>query len=204
MTRNSGFTAYDEPIDRAFDEDMGDGDLYAYEAPPSRAMSNDPIRENRMPLFLADDAEASRQRGFGTGGEEMYRDRPALWPRIFKVGILIAAAAGIALAVSLMDDPLAVFANAKASLPGTAAGSAAPSTPPLQAEPRVQAFSPTAGAAPTRDEIAAALRVAHQSQAETPEAAKPPSDAETLFKRFKAWGAEQNARAQGAPAPMQR
>ena len=203
MTRNSRFTPYDEPIDRAFDEDTGDGDLGAYEAPPSRAMSNYPIRENRMPLFLADDAEASRQRGFGTGGEEMYRDRPALWPRIFKVGILVAAAAGIALAVSLMDDPLAVFANAKASLPGTAAGSAAPSTP-LQVRPGVQAFSPTAGAAPTRDEIAAALRVARQSQAETPEAAKPPSDAEMLFKQFKAWGAEQNARAQAAPAPMQR
>jgi hypothetical protein len=198
MTGNFGFTAYDEPIDRAFDEDTGDRDLDAYEAPPSRAMRNYPIRENRLPLFLADDAEASRQRGFGSGGEEMYRDRPAIWPRIFKAGIFIAVMAGIAFAIASIDDPLAMFADAKASLPDLAAGSVAPSTPPLQSGARVQAVGPTAGATPTRDEITAALRVAHQGQPEIPRAAKPPSDAdkEMLLKQFQAWAAEQDARAQ--------
>ena len=198
MTRNTRSTPYDEQLFGAFDEGASDPDLGAYESRPSMAMRHYAIPEDRMPRFLADDADVLRQRGFGTGGEEMYRDRPAIWPRIFKAGIFIAVMAGIAFAIASMDDPLAMFADAKASLPDLAAGSVAPSTPPLQSEPRVQAFAPAAGAVPTRDEITAALRAAHQGQPEIPRAAKPPSDAdkETLFKQFQAWAAEQDARAQ--------
>jgi hypothetical protein len=174
MARNTRFTPYDE----RFDEGAGDPDYGAYQSPPSMAMRRDPIRKKSVPLFLADEEEAPRRRGFGSGGE-IYRDRPALWPRIFKIGMVTAAAAGIALAIASMDNPLNLFANAKASLPGTAADqpAAAPSTTTLRAADLVPTLPPTVGAAPTRGEIAAAPRVAHQGQPEIPQpnAVTPPA-----------------------------
>jgi hypothetical protein len=53
---------------------------------------------------------------------------------------------------------------------------------------------PAARDAPTRDEIVATFKTAHQSQTEI---RQPP--AEALFKQFQTWAAEQNAPAQVRP-----
>jgi hypothetical protein len=194
MTRNLRLTPYDEPIDEAFDESAAVPDYRPYGSPPSTAMedyaaSDYSDHEEPMPLFLSGEPEAPRRRGFGTG-VAAYQDRPVVWPRIFKAAIFTTLAAAIAFAVASMDNPLALFANAKASLPSTSAGpsDAAALTPADQAAaaysaPRVvtsaQPSPPTsqssASVMPTRDEIAAALRVAHPGPAEIaqPKAAAP-------------------------------
>jgi hypothetical protein len=194
MARNLRLTPYDEPIDEAFDESAAVSDYRPYGSPPSTAMEDYAASdysgpEEPMPLFLSGEPEAPRRRGFGTG-IAAYQDRPAVWPRIFKAAIFTTLAAAIAFAVASMDNPLALFANAKASLPSTSAGpsDAAALTPADQAAaaysaPRVvtsaQPSPPTsqssASVMPTRDEIAAALRVARQGPAEIaqPKAAAP-------------------------------
>jgi hypothetical protein len=58
---------------------------------------------------------------------------------------------------------------------------------------------PTARDAPTRDEIAAAFKTAHQNQTEISQ-----PTAEALFEQFQAWAAEQDARAQVPPVQKQR
>jgi TPR repeat protein len=137
-----------------------------------------------MPLFLSGDDEEPRQRGFGTG-RETRRNTTAV-PRILKAGIYAALAAAIAFAIVSVENPLAVFANAKASLIGSAdsAGATPPSQPVAAvrlvsnnsaapvAQPAVgvPALSPAPRVTPTRDDIALALRAAHQS---LPEAAPP-------------------------------
>ena len=89
------------------------------------------LPEDPMPLFLSNDNdEEPRQRGFGSGGES--GARAVAWPRIFKVGILAAAVAAIVVAVLSVENPLALFANAKASLIGSSAdqsGAAQPAQP---------------------------------------------------------------------------
>lgn len=177
MARNLRFTPYDEPIDEGFDESEAVPDYRAYGSPPSTAMedyaaSNYSGREEPMPLFLSGEPEAPRRRGFGTG-VAAYQDRPVLWPRIFKAAIFTTLAAAIAFAVASMDNPLALFANAKASLPSTSAGpsDAAALTPADQAaaaysaprvvtsaQPSPPASQSSASVMPTRDEIATALR----------------------------------------------
>src|SRR6202035_3843740 len=106
------------------------------------------------------------------------------------------AAAAIDFAILSVGNPVALFANVKASLvdlsalrPGTG-----PSTPTIQSTAGAQALPPTARDAPPRDEMTAALEPADQSQAEI----RQPS-AETLLKQFQAWAAEQDARAQVRP-----
>jgi hypothetical protein len=129
-----------------------------------------------------------------------------MWPRVIKAGIFTASAAVIALAIVSLDNPLAMFANAKASLIGGSTteqsdatqGSNAqpavaqapapqqsnpqPSTPApapvvqlasatpapaVETAPEIVAAAAPAKIAPTRDDIAIALRAAHQSQKET-------------------------------------
>jgi hypothetical protein len=178
MTRNSRFAPYDKPTAGAFDDDASDPDFMAYRSARSTATEDYSMPEDRMPLFLSDEPEEPKQRGFGTGGE-IYRTRPATWPRIFKAGIFAASAATIGFAVLTVGNPLALFADAKASLPETSAAqsSAAPPTPAVQSA-TVRPAAPAASPAPTRDEIAAALRTARQIQPETfqpPAAAQPPA-----------------------------
>src|ERR1700694_1613602 len=191
MARNIRLTPYDEQIIDAFDQDASGPQYTAYvsSAPPTPTESYFPL-DDTMPLFLSDDPEAPRQRGFGTGAGGN-RDGATAWPRILKVGIFTATAAAIVFAVVSVENPLALFANAKASLIGTSPGQAGspvkaasePSAPVrlANAEPAATAIQTTVGArtslpaaaiTPTRDEIAAALRNAHQSQ---PEIRQPPA-----------------------------
>jgi hypothetical protein len=211
MARNTGFTPYDEQVGAPFDQDSSDSEFMDYES--SRAVDRYPLSEDRMPLFLSHEADEPRYRGFGSGGERNWQ-RARIWPRIIKAGIFTASAAVIALAIVSMDNPLAMFANAKASLIGSSADQSAatqgastqpapaqptaaqptaaqqsipqPSNPPpapvvqlasagpapaVETAPEIAAAAVPAKIAPTRDDIAIALKAAHQSQKET----EPPS-----------------------------
>ena len=195
MARHTRLTPYDEPYDEqivgAFDDGASGPEFMAYGAAPPMARDGYPLAEDAMPLFPSGDDEAPRQRGFGTGRET--RRNTAVVPRILKAGIFAAVAAAIAFAIVSVENPLAVFANAKASLIASSADSSA-ATPPSQpatavrlvssnptapvAQPAagVQPLSPAARVTPTRDDIALALRAAHQSlpEAAPPQPAAPP------------------------------
>ena len=191
MTRNTSFIPYDDQTVEAFDEDANDPEFMAYGSSPSMASEDYALREDRMPLFLSGDAEEPRLRGFGTGGQG-HRDTVIVWPRIFKAAVLTTVAAGIAFAIVSVGNPLALFADAKASLPSAAAdqSGATQKSDPLSAAAVQMANAgptpvspPTIGVQPlppapkvTRDDIALALRAAQQSQPQTeapPAAAAP-------------------------------
>ncbi len=196
MARNTNFTPYDERIaydeqPPAFDDEPGGPEYMAYGSAPSMATNG--YSEDPMPLFLSNEADEPRQRGFGSGGERI-RARAPVWPRIFKAGILTTAAAAIAFAIVVVGNPLALFADAKASLPSAAAdqsgaaqksepqpaapvqlANAGPPTPVLPPAASVRT-SPPAPTKVTRDDIALALRAAAQQgqvQADQPPAPPP-------------------------------
>ena len=196
-----------DPYDR-FDEAINDLQSYEpqyhgqavalpYEAPDQ--LQDDALGYEPVPLFLSnyDDEEEPKHR-FGSGGERNI-SRALLWSRILKGGIASAVAAGIALAIMSMDNPLAVFSNAKASLAGDTSGqlsatdlAASPPTvaaQPPSSEPAPNSVTPRriqpaglTSVSPSRDEIAAAYQGAIKSkvvaiepatQAPVPAAAAP-------------------------------
>jgi TPR repeat protein len=202
MARNTSFTPYDEQVGAPFDQDANDPEFMDDDSP--RAVDRYPLSEDRMPLFLSYEADEPRHRGFGSGGERNWQ-RARMWPRVIKAGIFTASAAVIALAIVSLDNPLAMFANAKASLIGSATdrsdatqgastqpalaqtsaaqqsnpqppnpapapvvqvASAAPA-PVVETAPEIAAAAVPAKISPTRDDIAIALRAAHQNQKET-------------------------------------
>jgi TPR repeat protein len=199
MARNKSFIPYDEHRGSAFDDDASDPEFPAYGSVPALAAEDYPFAEDPMPLFLSDNvlsgnADEPRPRGFGTGGERIQAGA-IVWPRIFKAGLFSAAAAAVAFTIVSVGNPLALFADAKASLSNAAAdqsGAVQKSDPPsaaamqlANAGPPAQMVPATAGVQPvpaavkvTRDDIALALRAAQQNlnavQAEPPPAAAPP------------------------------
>ncbi|MFZ2157631.1 MAG: hypothetical protein WAV72_16125 [Bradyrhizobium sp.] len=213
MARNIELTSYDEQAVETFDEDVNVPEYMTYGSAPSMAVREYSPPE-AMPLFLSNDVAEPKQRGFGSGGDRN-PDRAPVWPHLFKGSILVASAAGIAFAIASVENPLALFSNAKASLIGaapvpssaTAASASEPvvaaravavqPAPASQPAAFIGASPPAARAAPTRDEIALALKAAsHQSQPEIRQpaavtAAPPPArrlDADelaTLLKRAK-------------------
>ena len=209
MARNTSFTPYEEETVGAYDEEPGGPEFMAYGSAPSTALTDYSLPEDPMPLFLSEGAEESRQRGFGTGGERIPK-RAVVWPRIFKAGVLAASAAAIAFAILSVGNPLALFADAKASLPAATADQSGATqtpnpqpaaavqlasdgapTPVLPSTAGVRASSPTARVTPTRDDIALALRAAQQSLVQTdppPAAPEPvrrldPDEVAALLKR---------------------
>lgn len=198
-----------DPYDR-FDEAINDPRLYETRQ-PGRAVSlpyespeqpqDDPLTYEPVPLFLSsyEEDEEPKHHRFGSGGERNI-SRALLWSRVMKGGIAAAAVAGIALAIMSMDNPLSVFANAKASLAGAAPGqlsatepalppqrvATAPETAPA-AETTPRHIQPAAGLAsvsPTRDDISAAYQgvikskvaaVEPTTQVAPVEAAAPPA-----------------------------
>jgi hypothetical protein len=199
-----------DPYDR-FDEAINDPQLYETRQ-PGRAVSlpyespeqsqDDPLTYEPVPLFLSnyeEDEEPTHHR-FGSGGEGNI-SRALLWSRILKGGIAAASAAGIALAIMSMDNPLSVFANAKASLAGATPGQLSatePALPPQRvapnpepaaaAEPAPRRIQPAglASVSPTRDDITAAYQgaikgkvaaVEPTTQVAPVEAAAPPQPA---------------------------
>jgi TPR repeat protein len=177
-----------DPFDR-FDEAINDPRLYETRQ-PGRAVSlsyedpeqlqDDPLTYEPVPLFLSnyEDDEEPKHHRFGSGGERNI-SRALLWSRLLKGGIAAASAAGIALAIMSMDNPLSVFANAKASLAGATPGqlSATEAALPPQrvapspestaaAEPAPRRIQPAglASVSPTRDDITAAYQGAIKSK----------------------------------------
>jgi hypothetical protein len=193
MAQNTRFTPYGEQAVESLDEPAGGPEFMAYGSTPSMAKRDYFLPED-IPLFLSNDAAEPRQRAFGSGGARNF-DRAAVWSRVFRASLLTASAAGIAVTILSVENPLALFANAKASLIGVSAvqPDAAPQSPsepivavrPAIAQPTpasqstvgVGNFAPAEKASPTRDEIALALRAAHQGQPEIrqPPAAAPPA-----------------------------
>jgi TPR repeat protein len=178
-----------DPYDR-FDEAISDSRLYEaqqsgravalpYEAPDQQ--HDDALAYEPVPLFLSNYEEYEEPtHRFGSGGERNI-SRALLWSRILKGGIAAASAAGIALAILSMDNPLAVFSNAKASLAGETPGQLSatePALPPLSVAARPTNSEPAPDSAPprriqpagltsispSRDEIAAAYQGAIKSK----------------------------------------
>ena len=191
MARNTRLTPYDEQLLGAFDEDASGREYMAYGSTTPMTTEVYALPEEPMPLFLSNDNdEEPKQRGFGSGGES--GARAVAWRRLFKVGVFAAAAAAIVVAVLSVENPLALFGNAKASLIGSSTDQSAAAQPPSpQPAPAVQLAStapPTqvmpppvdvraalpSAKVPTRDDIALALRAAHQNQSQT-EAVLPPA-----------------------------
>lgn len=198
-----------DPYDR-FDEAISDSRLYETHQPgravglpyqPPEQDQDDAPAYEPVPLFLSNYEDDEPKHRFGSGGERSI-SRALLWSRILKGGIAAASAAGIALAIMSMDNPLSVFANAKASLAGDTSGQLSATEPaqppqsiaawPTNSEPapdnaaprRIQPAGLTS-VSPTRDEITAAYQGAIKSkvvaiepatQAAAPvEAAPPPA-----------------------------
>jgi len=178
MGRNSRHTPYGEENVEGFDEEASVSKFMSYRSTPSNSNGSFPPEE-AVPLFLSDyDDEEPQPPSFGR-----IRDRSAVSPRIiFRASLLAAAAAAILLVVLSVENPLALFANAKASLVGTAAGqfgaaqikpapdtvlaSVEPAAPDVQPNVGTRALPQTAKSGPSRDEIAAAFRTARQVPAE--------------------------------------
>jgi len=167
-----------------------------------------------LPLFLSEHAEELEQPGIGKAW-----DRAVISSRILKTGTLIVTATAIA--ILLMGNPVAFFANGAASLVDISAFQPRTdqSTPTIQSNADAQASPPTASDAPpvnpesasTLDDKTAlrpptsgsptatdaptrneiAAETADQSQAEIRE-----QSAEALFKQYQAWASEEHARAQ--------
>jgi TPR repeat protein len=199
MVESSRQTHSRDPYDR-FDEAIQDLDAQLYDTrQPGRAVSlqqyedpeqlqDDPLAYEPVPLFLSnyEDDDEPRQHRFGSGGERNL-SRARLWSHILKGGIAAAAAAGIALAIMSMENPLSVFANAKASLGGTTPGQLSatePALPPQVAlvQPAEQPAAPDittprriqpaglTSVSPSRDEIAAAYQGAAKTKVVEPPA----------------------------------
>ena len=136
--------------------------------------TNDGVPSNDgFALFLSEYAGEGEQPGTGQAW-----DGSVISSRTLKTSILLATAAPIVFAILWVANPTVLFANATTSLASTFA-------PPD--ETGAQALSPTARQAPSREEVAAALRAAFQSQTE---ARRQP--AEVLLKQFQTWAAAEN------------
>jgi hypothetical protein len=141
---------------------------------PSRSVATreEFLPEDSVPLFLSGADDERRSSKFARP-----RKRGS---RLLKTGAF-AVAALVATFVAV-KDPFAVFANATASLMGTsdARTAQAPAAPPRQVAAAAVAIAPalpvlavTPSVAPSRDEIALALRTAHQNQ--PPAETQPPA-----------------------------
>jgi hypothetical protein len=160
-TSNSDQFQFAEPVDL----DESDSQFRSYPSSRSVATRESYRSDDTVPLFLSGYDEAPRPSAFGKP-----RSRAVTSRRLLKTSILAIAAAGSAFAVLSEKNPFTVFANATASLIGvsevrSAAVPAAQAVQPAQPAAAVRASPPTTGQAPTRDEIALALKAAHQNLA---------------------------------------
>jgi hypothetical protein len=142
---------------------------------------------------------------FLAGHTDEHEERGSLLLLNASIVLLVASLVTMAIILS-WGNPLKVFAdtalptNIPAPQPDTDRSTPTiPSAPTVQSAADAQAMPPTAGGAPTRNEIAAASEPADQSQTEISE---PTSQA--LFKQFQAWAAEEDTRAPVVPVqPVQ-
>jgi hypothetical protein len=160
------------------------------------ATKDDFPTDDRYPVFLSEQAEETAQPDIGK-----VLGRATISSRILKTSILAATATAIGIAILLVGNPVALVANVTALWSDKSALQPGPdpSTSAIQSIASTQDVQPTTVDAPARDEIAAAVEPADQSQTEI---SPPPNEA--LFKQFQAWAAEEDARAQAVPVqPVQ-
>ena len=165
MGRNTRLSPYAKGSGEEFDEDASVIEFMSYRSAPSASKGNMPP-DDSVPLFLSDhDEEPPRRPSFGRVRSED-SDQPRVLrepvsPRIIKASILAASVVAIVVAIFAVGNPLALFANAKASLAGTAAGlSGAPNQvaaiqrvpEPVRAAPEPVVAVRTASANPTAQE----------------------------------------------------
>lgn len=168
MAQETRFTSSGEQYDRPFDDRPIDGpidldefgsQLRSYRAPRSVATREDYLPEDPAPLFLSDYADDPRPPAFGSA-----RNRGVISRRPIRTSIVLLAAAVTCYAVLSIKNPFPVFANATATLMGISDTQPAP-VPPAPVPQSAARVQPSPSTAPTRDEIAAALKTAHQTLA---------------------------------------
>jgi hypothetical protein len=163
----SDYDSYDNQYAEPVDLDAFGSQLRTQHPARSIATREEFLPDDSVPLFLSGSDEDVRSSKFGR--------RRKTGSRFLKISAF-AIAALIATFVAV-KNPFTVFANATASLIGAAdniRSAQAPAAPPRQAATAAVASTPAmvAGPAlatasaplPSRDEIAVALRTAHQSQ----------------------------------------
>ena len=165
MGRNTRLSPYAKGSGEEFDEDASVIEFMSYRSAPSASKGN-LSPDDSVPLFLSDhDEEPPRRPSFGRVRSEDSDSqrilREPVSPRIIKASILAASVVAIVVAIFAVGNPLALFANAKASLAGTAAGlSGAPNQvaaiqrvpEPVRAAPEPVVAVRTASADPTAQE----------------------------------------------------
>ena len=160
----SDYASYEDRYAEPVDLDNLGSQLRSQHPSRSVAMREEFLPEDSVPLFLSGADEDLRSSKFARP-----RKRTS---RLLKTAAF-AAAALIATFVAV-KNPFTVFANATASLIGSAdvRQAAAPAAPPPQAGAAAVASTPamvagpalaTAAPVPSRDEIALALKTAHQN-----------------------------------------
>jgi TPR repeat protein len=202
----------------SFDEDASVIEFMSYRSAPPPVSKGGVRPEDAMPLFLSDSEEAEEEdeeeppRRPSFGRIQNHRDdepprllKASIAPRLIKIGIFAVSAAAIIAAILSVQNPLDLFANAKASLTTPSGGQPAaipsataqlkpasepivalrtanadPAAPDIQTNLGARGLSPSAKGGPTRDEIASAFRTARQDQPEVrlpPAAVAPPAAA---------------------------
>jgi hypothetical protein len=179
MAQETRLTRYREQTVEPFDKGRSVSGFKAYASKSYRSMlpmaaKGDFLPDDPIPLFLSGPAEETKPPGLGRAW-----DSAVTSSRILKTGILVVAATAIVFATLSLGNPIAVFATATASLVGISApqSGAGQSAPAIQSSADAQTLPRTTRGAPTRDEIAAAFKAAHQSRTEIrqPSAAAPPA-----------------------------
>ena len=160
----SDYASYEDPYAEPVDLDSIGSQLRSHHSSRSVATREQYLPDDSVPLFLSGADEESRTSKFARPRKK--------GSRLLKT-TAFAAAALIATFVAV-KNPFTVFANATASLIGSAdvRQAAAPPAPPPQAAAAALASTPamvagpalaTAAPVPSRDEIALALKTAHQN-----------------------------------------
>ena len=161
---DSDYTSYEDRYAEPVDLDNLGSQLRSQHSSRSVATREQFLPEDSVPLFLSGSDEDLRSSKFARPRKKS--------SRLLKTAAF-AAAALIATFVAV-KNPFTVFANATASLIGSAdtRQAAAPAAPPPRAAAAALASTPamvagpalaTAAPVPSRDEIALALKTAHQS-----------------------------------------
>jgi hypothetical protein len=158
----SDYASYEDRYTEPVDLDAFGSQLRSRHPARSVATREEYLPDDSVPLFLSGSDSDPRTSKFA-------RPRKNRSSRLLKTGAL-AIAALVATFVAV-KNPFTVFANATASLIGVAdvKSTPAPAAPPRQAMAAVPASVPALPAAPavppSRDEIALALKAAHQNLA---------------------------------------
>lgn len=182
MTQESRFTSNGDRFTEPFDLGEFGSQFRSYPSTRPVGARDDFPSDEPAPLFLSGYDEVPIPRAFGKT-----RHRGVIsWRPI----IVLIAAAATCYAVMSVKNPFPVFANATATLIGMSdvRSNPVPSAPAIQSTTSGRTLPPAASQAPTRDEIAVALRAAHQSlvpaEIREPVAAAPPGIAAPPARRI--------------------